>query len=147
MEKVDGYSITVPMPSKEIISETLFEARLTKLLNAKAKLLKKAFNTDTVGFVIKDGDITFNWLKGDADPLMIQATMKFVVALVKLISEGQSVKCKERELHSEKYAMRCFLVRLGFIGDEYKTSRKVLLGNLSGSSAFKNGGANHEISK
>ena len=115
MEKVDGYSITVPMPSKELISETLFEARLTKLLNAKAKLLKKAFNTDTVGFVIKDGDITFNWLKGDADPLMIQATMKFVVALVKLISEGQSVKCRERELHSEKYAMRCFLVRLGFI--------------------------------
>lgn len=137
MEKVDGYSITVPMPSKEIISETLFEARLTKLLNAKAKLLKKAFNTDTVGFVIKDGDITFNWLKGDADPLMIQATMKFVVALVKLISEGQSVKCRERELHSEKYAMRCFLVRLGFIGDEYKQDRKLLVQNLSGSSSFR----------
>ena len=137
MEKVDGYSITVPMPCKEIISETLFEARLTKLLNAKAKLLKKAFNTDTVGFVIKDGDITFNWLKGDADPLMIQATMKFVVALVKLISEGQSVKCRERELHSEKYAMRCFLVRLGFIGDEYKQDRKLLVQNLSGSSSFR----------
>lgn len=137
MEKVDGYSITVPMPSKELITETLFEARLTKLLNAKAKLLKKAFNTDTVGFVIKDGDITFNWLKGDADPLMIQATMKFVVALVKLISEGQSVKCRERELHSEKYAMRCFLVRLGFIGDEYKQDRKLLVQNLSGSSSFR----------
>ena len=137
MEKVDGYSITVPMPSKELISETLFEARLTKLLNAKAKLLKKAFKTDTVGFVIKDGDITFNWLKGDADPLMIQATMKFVVALVKLISEGQSVKCRERELHSEKYAMRCFLVRLGFIGDEYKQDRKLLVQNLSGSSSFR----------
>ena len=137
MEKVDGYSITVPMPSKELISETLFEARLIKLLNAKAKLLKKAFNTDSVGFVIKDGDITFNWLKGDADPLMIQATMKFVVALVKLISEGQSVKCRERELHSEKYAMRCFLVRLGFIGDEYKQDRKLLVQNLSGSSSFR----------
>lgn len=137
MEKVDGYSITVPMPSKELISETLFEARLTKLLNAKAKLLKKAFKTDTVGFVIKDGDITFNWLKGDADPLMIQATMKFLVALVKLISEGQSVKCRERELHSEKYAMRCFLVRLGFIGDEYKQDRKLLVQNLSGSSSFR----------
>ena len=137
MEKVDGYSITVPMPSKELISETLFEARLTKLLTAKSKLLKKAFKTDTVGFEIKDGDITFNWLKGDADPLMIQATMKFVVALVKLISEGQSVKCRERELHSEKYAMRCFLVRLGFIGDEYKLDRKLLVQNLSGSSSFR----------
>lgn len=137
MGKVDGYSITIPMPSKELISETLFEARLTKLLNAKAKLLKKAFNTDTVGFEIKDGDITFNWLKGDAEPLMIQATMKFLSLLVKLISEGQSVKCRERELHSEKYAMRCFLVRLGFIGDEFKQDRKLLVQNLSGSSSFR----------
>jgi len=137
MKKVDGYSITVPMPSKELISETLFEARLTKLLNAKSKLLKKAFKSDTVGFVIKDGDITFNWLKGDAEPAMIQATMKFLSLLVKLISEGQSVKCRERELHSEKYAMRCFLVRLGFIGDEYKQDRKLLVQNLSGSSSFR----------
>lgn len=137
MEKVDGYSITIPMPSKELITETLFEARLTKLLNAKSKLLKKAFRTDNVGFEIKNDKITFSWLKGDADPLMIQATMKFLSALVKLISEGQSVKCRERELHSEKYAMRCFLVRLGFIGDEYKQDRKLLVQNLSGSSSFR----------
>lgn len=137
MKKVDGYSITVPMPSKELISETLFETRLTKVLNAKAKLLKKAFKTNTVGFVIKDDNITFNWLKGDADPLMIQATMKFVSALVKLISEGKSVKFRERVLHSEKYAMRCFLVRLGFVGDEFKQDRRMLVQNLTGSSSFR----------
>ena len=137
MKKVDGYSITVPMPSKELISETLFETRLTKVLNAKAKLLKKAFKTNSVGFVIKDDNITFNWLKGDADPLMIQATMKFVSALVKLISEGKSVKFRERVLHSEKYAMRCFLVRLGFVGDEFKQDRRMLVQNLTGSSSFR----------
>lgn len=137
MKKVDGYSITVPMPSKELISETLFETRLTKVLNAKAKLLKKAFKTNSVGFVIKDDKITFNWLKGDADPLMIQATMKFVSALVKLISEGKSVKFRERVLHSEKYAMRCFLVRLGFVGDEFKQDRRMLVQNLTGSSSFR----------
>ena len=38
-----------------------------------------------------------------------------------------------------EYAFRCFLLRLGFIGDEYKAVRKILLANLSGSSAFKNG--------
>jgi hypothetical protein len=32
-----------------------------------------------------------------------------------------------------------FLIRLGFVGDEYKTARKILLRNLSGNSAFKNG--------
>ena len=34
---------------------------------------------------------------------------------------------------------RCFLLRLGFIGEEYKTERKILLKSLSGSSAFKSG--------
>lgn len=52
---------------------------------------------------------------------------------------------------NEKYAFRCFLLRLGFIGDEYKADRKVLLKNLSGSSAFKDGakkeGNTDEISK
>ena len=44
-------------------------------------------------------------------------------------------------MDNEKYAFRCFLLRLGFIGDEHKTSRKILLRNLSGSSAFKAGAA------
>ncbi len=43
-----------------------------------------------------------------------------------------------REEPNEKYAFRCFLLRLGFIGPEYKAQRKVLLRNLNGSAAFKN---------
>jgi len=35
--------------------------------------------------------------------------------------------------------MRLFLIRLGFIGPEYKTARSILLKNLTGSSGFKNG--------
>jgi hypothetical protein len=38
---------------------------------------------------------------------------------------------------NEKYTFRCFLLRLGFIGPEYKDERKILLRNLSGSSAYK----------
>ncbi len=36
--------------------------------------------------------------------------------------------------------MRCFLLRLGFIGAEYKGARAILLRNLQGSSAFRDGG-------
>ena len=135
MEKVDGYSITVPMPTD--MSEDIFKERLTKLLKAKSKLIRKAIGSDNVDFVIKDGDITFNWLKGNATPEMIGATTKMVCGLVKLISMSSAVKCKEREIKSEKYAMRCFLLRLGFIGQEYKTDRAILLQNLSGSSSFR----------
>ncbi len=43
------------------------------------------------------------------------------------------------ETDNDKYAFRCFLLRLGFIGDEYKAARKILLGNLTGNSAFRHG--------
>ena len=47
------------------------------------------------------------------------------------------ITAKPREDENEKYAFRCFLLRLGFIGDEFKEDRKILLKNLDGSSAFK----------
>ena len=49
------------------------------------------------------------------------------------------ITAKEKEVDNEKYAFRCFLLRLGFIGAEHKQTRKILLRNLSGSSAFKAG--------
>lgn len=47
------------------------------------------------------------------------------------------ITAKERDTNNDKYAFRCFLLRLGFIGAEYKQERKILLRNLTGSSAFK----------
>ena len=47
------------------------------------------------------------------------------------------ITAKERTVCNEKYAFRCFLLRLGFIGNAYKASRKLLLKNLDGNSAFR----------
>ena len=47
------------------------------------------------------------------------------------------VTAKEKPVDNDKYAFRCFLLRLGFIGDEYRTDRKILLQNLTGSGSFK----------
>jgi len=49
------------------------------------------------------------------------------------------VTAKDKTVDNDKYAFRCFLLRLGFIGAEYKADRKILLKNLTGSSAFKGG--------
>ena len=38
--------------------------------------------------------------------------------------ERQGVTATEKEVDNEKYAFRCFLLRLGFIGAEYKVERK-----------------------
>ena len=47
----------------------------------------------------------------------------------------------EKPTDNEKYAFRCFLLRLGFIGDNFKTERKVLLSRLSGNGAYRKGRA------
>jgi len=51
----------------------------------------------------------------------------------------QRVNATEKQVENEKYAFRCFLIRLGFVGSEFKAERKILLKNLSGNSAFRNG--------
>ena len=52
---------------------------------------------------------------------------------------AKRVTAKAKPVANEKYAFRCFLLRLGFIGKEWKDERKTLLKNLSGSSAFRDG--------
>ena len=52
---------------------------------------------------------------------------------------------KEKATDNEMYAFRCFLLRLGFIGDEYKAARKILLRNFTGSAAFKSGPKAKEV--
>ena len=71
----------------------------------------------------------------------------FICKLCEMARNQSRVNSSEKPIENEKYAFRCFLLRLGFIGAEYKTARKILLKNLSGSSAFRNGGAQHEISE
>jgi hypothetical protein len=58
--------------------------------------------------------------------------------------EAKRVTATAKEVENEKYAFRCFLLRLGFIGAEYKKDRKILLQNLSGSAAFRDGKKSHE---
>lgn len=63
-------------------------------------------------------------------------TLSDAIALAEDIRRYDGIDCDPQE-------MRCFLLRLGFIGAEYKRARAVLLRSLQGSSAFRNGGAPH----
>lgn len=81
--------------------------------------------------------MTFNWFnKVKLDDAT--AYQQFIDKLVQYAKDHQRIVSEPHEESNEKYAFRCFLLRLGFIGPEYKTQRKVLLRNLAGSAAFKN---------
>ena len=64
--------------------------------------------------------------------------MQFITALCRMAKNAKRVTATEKEVPNEKYAFRCFLLRLGFIGAEFKEIRKNLLKRLEGSSAFRN---------
>ena len=65
--------------------------------------------------------------------------MALITALCEMAKNQKRVTATDKAPSNEKYAFRCFLLRLGFIGDEYKAARKILLRNLTGNTAFHNG--------
>ena len=89
--------------------------------------------------------MAFPWFTELPDTDAVQAYTHFLSALCEMSKNAKRVTVTEKAVENEKYAFRCFLLRLGFIGAEYKTDRKILLKNLTGSSAFKSG-AKKEVS-
>ena len=133
-----GLIIQIP---KDSLSDEDLE-KLAKLLEAKGNLIKKALNVDALPIEIDDERISFPWFSELPNPDEIKAYSQFITKLCEMAKTQKRITVKEKEVDNEKYAFRCFLLRLGFIGEELKTHRKILLQNLSGSSAFKGGAPN-----
>lgn len=126
-----GLTVAVPLGSANIDN-------LKKLLEAKGSLIKKAFGIDELPVEVDEEKISFPWFS-ETDSAAAGACTNFISALCKMSREQKRITATEKAVDNEKYAFRCFLLRLGFIGDEYKADRKILLKNLKGSSAFKSG--------
>ena len=122
---------------------------LRQLVQGKSGLIKKALGLKNLPIEEDSDEIVFPWF-ADASGLSpdeVKAYTAFISALCKLSANAKRVSMTEKPVDNEKYAFRCFLLRLGFIGREHKITRKILLRNLEGSSAFKNGGADDETSE
>lgn len=133
----DLSGISIQLPASEFTESTL--ANLQAIIDAKGNLIKKALKAEALP-VNRFGDrIDFPWFRPYADPQEVQAYMHFVTALCEMAKTQKRITAKEKEVDNEKYAFRCFLLRLGFIGEQFKAERKILLRNLTGSSAFKSG--------
>ena len=136
--------LTVAVP-RDSLSDAAIE-NLQRIVDSKAALMKKAIGTDSLPIEVTEEKVSFPWFT-EMDGDSARAYTHLVSALCEMARNAKRVTATEKEVDNEKYAFRCFLLRLGFIGAEYKTERKILLKNLTGSSAFKNGGADHEISE
>ena len=134
------HSLTIEMPLDGFTPEK-FE-NLSRLVTAKAPLLKAALGVDNLPIEQTADALSFPWFKSDAaiDAAHMEAYSTLVSMLCKTAIEKKRVTAKEKDApDNPKYAMRCFLLSLGFIGEEYKAARKILLSNLDGNSSWKNG--------
>ncbi len=95
-------------------------------------------NCPGIDFDFAKETITFKLGQGGDDPEKVEAATQ-LLGLVNLSARRlkQNASAKTKPTDNEKYTFRTWLLRLGMIGEEYKTARKVLLQNLSGNSAFR----------
>ena len=136
-DTAEDLSLTVEMPRIYFTDEAL--ENLKKLIEAKAPLLKEALAVEELPIRVTDQKVSFPWFTGELDGDHTAAYTCLITSICRMAKEAKRVTAKEKAVDNPKYAFRCFLLRLGFIGDEYKASRKILLENLSGSAAFKSG--------
>ena len=129
--------LTVAMPRDSFTDAAL--ENLRKLVDAKGSLIKKALAVDSLPIETDGEEVSFPWFAEGQDSESVKAYTHFIAAICDMARNQKRITAKEKPADNEKYAFRCFLLRLGFIGAEYKVERKILLKNLSGSSAFKNG--------
>ena len=129
-------ALTISMP-QDFFGEQGLE-NLLQIIENKETLLKHALNTESLAVNECEETIEFPWFTvekdGDGD-----AYARFITALCEFAKNLKRVVNKPDASDNEKYAFRCFLLRLGMIGADYKAARKVLLRNLTGSSAFRHG--------
>ena len=131
----DGLSISLP---RSLFTETALN-NLDALLLSKGRLIRHAFDIREATYTLEGDRITFAWLHGTITDETAKAYAEFISKLCLMARTQKRVTAKEKIVDNEKYAFRCFLLRLGMIGSAYKESRKILLQNLTGSSAFKSG--------
>lgn len=128
----DRLTISVP---RDTLPNAKIEI-LEQIIAGKASLLKKAIGTDTLTVKISEDSISFPWFPYTQDSDEVRAYTELITKLCEMAIRQKRVGAV-KETDNEKYTFRCFLLRLGMIGAEYKITRKILLRNLTGNSAFR----------
>ncbi len=141
-----GFNPQVSTAPDRLVIEVLLKdfteeniSNLAKLIASKANLIKKAVGASELNILRTSTTLKFPWFNLPAHGPEVAAYSQFVSALCAAAKVQKRVTAKEKNVENEKFAFRVFLIRLGFVGDDYKEARKILLKNLSGNSAFKSG--------
>ena len=101
--------------------------------------LHATFTKGTVEFRLFQFDNPHGRFKGGLHAGRLKAYIQLALALSQKAKDAKSANPKKQTTDNPKYAMRCWLLRLGFIGDEFATARDQLTQKLPGDTAFRHG--------
>ncbi len=139
---VDGITIEYSLDG---FSEQALE-NLHKLIAGKESLIKNAIGAESLPVLQTETGLKFPWFPL-ANGEEVEAYNYFIQGLCKLAKMRKRVTVKDGPVPNEKFAFRVFLIQLGFVGDKFKSARKILLKNLNGNSAFRDGVPNLNVAE
>ncbi len=142
-----GDSIDMPEPVSDKLAievpTTGFSGQarvnLGKIIASRKSVIQRAFGIDSLPVETTEEVLCFSWFTLTGADGEVDAYTRFILALCNMAKRQKRVTAKDRDTGNDKFTMRLFLIRLGFVGSEYKTARRILMRNLTGSSSWKNG--------
>ena len=131
------YGLTLAFPTTGWDEATA--AKLEALLASKGALIAKALGIPAIPMNLNavEGTVEFAWFEQLPDAEVIEAASVLLQLMIEQAKTSTRISPKPPEPGNDKYAMRCWLLRLGMIGEGYKTARRVLLANMEGNAARK----------
>ena len=99
-----GLTVEIPLDKVSL-------GNLTKLLEAKGKLIRKALGISELSFEIMEDRVAFPWFEELPDSDAAKAYTHFISALCEMSRNAKRVTATEKPVENEKYAFRCFLLR------------------------------------
>ena len=135
--KGEEYGLTLAFPTTRWDEATA--AKLDALLAAKGALIAKALGIPATPMNLNavEETVEFAWFEQLPNAEVIGAASVLLQLMIEHAKTATRISPKPPAPGNDKYAMRCWLLRLGMIGEGYKTARRVLLANLEGNAAWK----------
>ena len=101
--------------------------------------LHATFTKGTIEFRLFQFDKPEGGKKNGLHAGKLKSYIQLCLAMSQMAKDLRSASPKEQQRENKKFAMRTWLMRMGFIGDEFATARETLTQNLSGDNAFRFG--------
>ena len=99
--------------------------------------LHATFTKGTIEFRLFQFDAPENGKQNGLHAGHLKAMIQLCLAISQLAKQIRYASPKPQQTENEAYAFRCWMLRLGFIGDEFKTARDYFLANMEGSRAWR----------